>query len=114
MGDENDLREVMTEVLQQNGFVVWPAADGEQALEIFRQNRGKIALVLTDVVMPRMGGVEAARAIREIDEYIPVIFQTGYGEDTQMDATQAVSCSDVMQKPVKIAELLQLIQSRIA
>lgn len=111
--DEEKLRKVLAEVLRHNGFTVREACDGEQALEMYRRYRHETDLILMDVVMPNKGGVAAAAEIRAMDENVPIIFQTGYGESTQMEAARAISHSESLQKPVKIPELLQLIQSTI-
>jgi len=66
-----------------------------------------------DVVMPNMGGVAAAEEIRAMHADLPIIFQTGYGEDTQLTAAQTISHSESLQKPVKIPELLLLIEESL-
>jgi len=111
--DEPGLRLVLAEVLQQNGFAVWVASDGEEAVDLFRKNSNSIDLVLMDVVMPNMGGVAAAEEIRAMHADLPIIFQTGYGEDTQLTAAQTISHSESLQKPVKIPELLLLIEESL-
>jgi len=111
--DEQGLRTVFAEVLQQNGFTLWQAADGELAVATYAKYRAQIDLVLMDVVMPNKGGVAAALEIRAMDEHVPIIFQTGYGEETQLTAAQSIAHSHALQKPVKIDALLQLIQSSL-
>ncbi|WP_018293697.1 PAS domain S-box protein [Mariprofundus ferrooxydans] len=110
--DESNLRGVLAAVFRRNGFTVWQAGDGEQAVSTYRKLRDRIALVLTDVVMPNMGGVAAAREIREMDADVPIVFQTGYGEDTQLEAATAITNSESLQKPVRLDELLRLIAQR--
>jgi len=107
--DEASLREVLAEVLTHNGFSVLQAGDGEQAVALFQTHRERIALVLMDVVMPKMGGVAAAQQIRSLDAAVPIIFQTGYGEQTQLDAAEAIANSEALQKPVAMPELLAMI-----
>jgi len=112
--DERGLRDVLSDVLTLNGFVVLQASDGEQAVELYEKQRAQIKLVLMDVVMPVMGGVIAARKIRELSSDVPIIFQTGYGEKTQLDAAAAIARSYSLQKPVQIPELMKMIVERIA
>jgi len=111
--DEPDLRHVLADVLRQSQFMVLQAADGAQAVERFEVHHAEISLILMDVVMPNKGGVTAAREIREIDGSVPIIFQTGYGEATQLEAAAAISNSEAIQKPVQIPELMKLIMSKI-
>ena len=112
--DEDGLRKVLAEVLAHNGFTVLEASDGEQAVKKFSDNHEQIALVLMDVVMPNMGGVAAAQAIRALDADVPILFQTGYGEQTQLNAAGAISNSESLQKPVQIHELLSMIMAKIS
>ena len=111
--DADSLREVLAEVLQQSGFTIWEACDGEQAIAAYKAYGQKIDLVLMDVVMPNKGGLAAAADIRAMDADVPIIFQTGYGEQTQLDAAQAIAHSESLQKPVKIPELLEILARKI-
>jgi len=112
--DEESLRKVLAEVLDHNDFSVLQACDGEQAVALFRSNRERVALVLMDVVMPNMGGVMAAQEIRRIDAHVPIIFQTGFGEQTQLDAADSITHSAALQKPVLIPEMLRIIMKQIS
>jgi len=106
--DEVALRQVLVEVLQHNGFSVLEAGDGNQAVSQFKANHDEIDLVLMDVVMPNMGGVAAAKAIRDMDSDVPIVFQTGYGEQTQLDAAGSILHSKALQKPVQIPVMLKM------
>jgi len=112
--DEEGLRKVLAEVLAHNGFTVLEAGDGEQAVKKFSDNHDQVALVLMDVVMPNKGGVAAAQEIRALDAEVPIVFQTGYGEQTQLDAAGSIANSESLQKPVQIHELLSMIMSKIS
>ncbi|MDQ6997523.1 MAG: PAS domain S-box protein [Mariprofundus sp.] len=107
--DERELRHVLAEVLQHNGFKVLQAVDGEQAVETYKRYSDDIDLVLMDVVMPNKGGVMAAKEIRAMNANVPIIFQTGYGEQTQLDAAASINNSDSLHKPVQIPKLLMKI-----
>jgi len=58
------------------------AKNGEEAVEMYEQNREQVDLLLLDVVMPRMGGIEAYEPIREIGGDVPLILMTGYSAAT--------------------------------
>lgn len=107
--DEENLRDVLAEVLRSRGFLVLLVSDGEQAVEVFRNHQTKVDLVLMDVVMPNKGGLLAANEIREINADVPIIFQTGYGEQTQHETMASISNSSSLLKPVQIPELLKKI-----
>ncbi|MBM3775467.1 MAG: response regulator [Acidobacteria bacterium] len=76
--DGPSVRRLICEMLLQMGYEVLEAADGLDALAILDRHRSSIGLVLTDVVMPRMGGGELARRIGEMHPEIPILFMSGY------------------------------------
>ena len=79
--DEDALRKVAQRSLVGAGYEVMTASNGEEALEIGRRNRGEIDLLLTDVVMPRMGGRLLANEFLKIIPLIKIIFMSGYTDD---------------------------------
>jgi len=111
--DEVELRSILAEVLSHSGFLVLQASDGEQAVEVFRKHQLEVDLVLMDVVMPNRGGVSAAEDIRELDALVPILFQTGYGEKTQLEAVASITHSDALQKPVQVSVLLKKMAEMI-
>ncbi len=78
--DEAHLRRALTRIFESLGFVVLTAADGVEAIEVFRAGGARIDLVLMDLTMPRMGGVAAATAIHALRAEVPIVLVTGYGE----------------------------------
>jgi len=72
-------------MLVRLGFTVLSAGDGIEAVEMYRQHRPGICLVLSDVYMPKMNGWETLSALRRIDPDIPVILISGYSEEQVME-----------------------------
>ena len=79
--DEEALRALTRTVLEELGYTVLLAKDGAEAVAVYEANREKIALLLFDIVMPRMGGQEAYERIRSPNGPVPVIFMTGYSAE---------------------------------
>ena len=79
--DEPAVRELTAVILREQGYTVFEAVNGEEGLRMARQQGGKIDLVLTDVVMPVMGGKEMADALRASHPDTKVLFSSGYSED---------------------------------
>ena len=75
--DEDPVRQLTGIVLRQAGYAVIEAADGQEACEIYADRKDEINHVLMDVMMPRMGGLEAWKRIRELRE-VPILFCSGY------------------------------------
>ncbi|MGH9797297.1 MAG: ATP-binding protein, partial [Candidatus Polarisedimenticolia bacterium] len=81
--DEQAIREMMKDILESAGFEVVLASDGVEALEVYRQEWGRVALVLLDMVMPRMSGLETFRRILGMDRSARVILCSGYADNAQ-------------------------------
>lgn len=80
--DDEQVRKLAVRSLRGHGYDVIAASDGVEALEAFEQHRGDIALLITDVVMPRMGGHQLAKALRERAPRMKVLYTSGYTDDT--------------------------------
>ena len=76
--DELSEREFLDFVLRDKGYITYRAVDGQEALE-FAMQHGPFDLLLTDLVMPRMGGVELVQRLREIQTDLKVLYFTGFG-----------------------------------
>jgi two-component system cell cycle sensor histidine kinase/response regulator CckA len=101
-----------------HGYQVLPAQDGESALVIAKSHRGSIELLVTDIVMPNMNGVEAAQKIRSVRPEVKVIYMTGYAEEAFL-LTKSSTQEILLEKPVppavlvgKIKELLDMNNQR--
>src|SRR5579862_551781 len=80
--DEDEIRDMVGEYLQRHGYTVLNAKNGQEALEIALRYRGLIHLVITDVVMPQLGGRELAEEIRRMRPRTKVLFTSGYLDDS--------------------------------
>jgi two-component system cell cycle sensor histidine kinase/response regulator CckA len=79
--DDETVRRLMVRILEQRGYQVLEAGDGEQALKVLTAREAEIGLVLTDMVMPRMGGRELAARIRAGRPGFPVICMSGHTDE---------------------------------
>jgi two-component system, cell cycle sensor histidine kinase and response regulator CckA len=79
--DEHSVRSLAAEALAQQGYRVIEAQEGVEALKVSAKHRGGIDLLVTDVVMPQMGGRELAELIRVCRPEIKVLFTSGYTDD---------------------------------
>jgi len=109
--DEPDIREILEYNLKQAGYKVSKAKNGEEAVEKAKKNLPD--LILMDIMMPKMDGVEACRQIREdkkLDHTI-IAFLTARGEEFTEIASLEVGGDDFIQKPVKPKVLLSRIKA---
>jgi signal transduction histidine kinase/CheY-like chemotaxis protein len=101
--DEPLVRRTVVLALERAGHKVLTAGDGEEALALLRQDRHGVQLVLTDVVMPRLGGVELARAVRATQR-LPIVFMSGFHERQTELASERV-----LGKPFTADQLLSAV-----
>jgi PAS domain S-box-containing protein len=95
--DEDGLRDLAADVLQMHGYTVLAARDGDEALGIGERHHGRIDLLMTDVVMPHVGGHELARRLLERRPDVRVLYMSGYTDDAILrdrlnDAEVAMLC----------------------
>ena len=87
--DGETVRRLVCNLLNQCGYDVLEAGDGQEAMEVWERHRDSIHLVLTDVLMPRMGGRELARRLQAARPGTRILFMSGYGEDPAVYAALA-------------------------
>ena len=108
--DEKDIVSALKIYLTGEGYGLYEAYDGKEALEVIKNN--EIHLVLMDIMMPNMDGIEAVSKIREICN-IPVIFLTAKGEDTDKILGLNIGADDYVTKPFNPVELLARVKSQL-
>jgi len=109
--DEQMLRELAREILQDAGYQTLEAASGREALAVWRQHDGKIDLLLTDMVMPEgVSGMELAERLITETPALKVVFMSGYtSEDVSSELLQRTRASFI-QKPYGTAELTKVVR----
>ena len=108
--DDEGVREVATASLELHGYDVITALDGKDALRIAQDRREAIALVLTDVVMPNLGGSELACLLRERFPKLKVLFMSGYTADSVVRDGLLQSTLHFIQKPYTPLSLAQKVR----
>lgn len=113
--DETDLREAMAEALSDLlGYPVLQAADGVEAVEVFRAHGEDIALILMDAQMPRMGGTEAFEAIKRLRPGARALLCSGYGEAFGAATAKSYGFLGFLTKPFRLAELKAAVEKALA
>jgi PAS domain S-box-containing protein len=109
--DNSSVRELAKEVLEQFGYTVIEARDGEDAISKFEQSAKNIDLVILDVVMPKKNGREVYEAIKMINPEIKVFFMSGYAADILSDKGMYEKKLEYVAKPVSPQELLNKVRT---
>ncbi len=112
--DDSAIRGNVRDCLQQLGYTVLEAESGEAALEVCQQKQGKIDLVITDLIMPGIGGQEMARRLGEQYPDVRVLFTSGYTEGTVAQLEMLQEGSSFLPKPYSVADLSSAIHRILA
>jgi CheY-like chemotaxis protein len=111
--DEPDIREMASVVLEAAGFEVATAADGLEAVSVFRARQAEFGLVVLDMNMPRMGGDDALREIRALRPDIPAVIASGYSEEDATASVTGLGLMGFLQKPFRPKELTAMARHAI-
>ena len=106
--DEPNIREVVSLYLSRDGHSVIPAADGEEALRLYRQSEPD--LVVLDLMLPKVSGLEVCRRI-QADERVPVVMLTARGEEEDRIVGLGIGADDYMVKPFSPRELAARVEA---
>jgi DNA-binding response OmpR family regulator len=107
--DEPGIRSVLEMGMRQAGFDVWLASDGLEAIEVYQNNRQGIDVVLLDVRMPILDGVQTLTALRALAPGIPCCFISGHlGVYTEADLQNA-GAARILPKPFVLDEVKQAV-----
>jgi CheY-like chemotaxis protein len=97
--DDDNLRKLAQEVLLRHGYRVLDAENGEDALKVGKEHEGPIHLLLTDVVMPKMGGKELAERLQPLYPQMKVIYMSGYTDNAIVHHGVLAQELNFIQKP---------------
>ncbi|MCU0804830.1 MAG: PAS domain S-box protein [Burkholderiales bacterium] len=112
--DEASVAAFMQELLAGWGLETTAATDASDALERLRSRPGGFDLVVTDLTMPGMTGIQLARAIAAIDPALPVILSTGYSDGVSEDALRGANIRALLRKPIETAALRSLVEAELS
>ena len=114
MDDESTLRDLMAHALRNAGYNVLEASDGSEGLEVVEQHAGRIDLMVSDIIMPRISGSELAQRLRQIRPGIPVILVSGRAEAAYFGQVQHEEYAEkVLHKPFRVAELIKRVAAAL-
>lgn len=112
--DEAGIRALVRKILRRQGYQVIEAANGEDALGKAQEFEAPIHLVITDMMMPRMGGRELVERLRERDQDLKVLFVSGYSDDATVYARDLGPGTEFLQKPFTLGSLLEKVKEILA
>ena len=111
--DEITIAKTLSMVLENKGYKVLTAFDGNEALPLYREHANEIDLVLTDVMMPGMDGVALSRALKKINPQVKILASTGQASETRQDELHALGVDVILHKPYDAKNLLAALHTAI-
>ncbi len=110
--DELALREFLTQVLKGKGYNVLAADDGQTGLAVF-STHDEISIVLSDIGLPNMSGVELLETIKKLNPAAKVILASGYVEDEEKERAIRFGVTALLPKPYQLDEVLRLVRTAL-
>ncbi len=111
--DEPIVLRTLSRFLDDFGFDVLEARDGREAVELFDEHGPNVDLVILDVTMPRLGGLEACQQMRAQRPDVPVLFSSGYNEQDLSCELERVNATGFLRKPYRIIQLEKLLKKLV-
>ncbi|HEY5765642.1 MAG TPA: response regulator, partial [Candidatus Deferrimicrobiaceae bacterium] len=108
--DEEMVRDLACEVLKEYGYNVLEASTGPEAIEIGKRHAGTIHLLVTDMVMPGMSGIETAQKLAAFRPGIPILYISGYSREAILQMGDAIPAGTFLQKPITPTNLLSSVR----
>ena len=108
--DQKELRDLLKKTLLKYGFQVWVAPDGNEALRLIKENSVQFEIIVTDIVMPEMSGVELAEHVSKLLPETKILFMSGYYDGQAKGLRLKTGQSDFLHKPFTPKELVQSLR----
>jgi|WetSurMetagenome_2_1015567.scaffolds.fasta_scaffold309034_2 DNA-binding response OmpR family regulator len=105
--DEDEIRKLLAVMFESEGYTVYQATDGIEALELVRAHVDDVLLLVTDLGLPRLGGLELIREARALIPTLGVIAASGYGHMNVRSELRNIGVEDFFPKPFSPIELLE-------
>ena len=111
--DDDNLRNLLQRTLEAVGFPVLPAADGAQGLRLCQQHNGTIDLMVSDIVMPRLNGLQLAEQVRATHPDMKFLFITGFADEFPELRELVRTGATILEKPFLPSELLRKVEDTL-
>jgi PAS domain S-box-containing protein len=108
--DEEVVRALVRQILEDSGYTVLTASDGEEAIEVATASKIPVHLVVTDIIMPKMGGREAARSLEKIFPGVSILYMSGYTDEAIVHHGVLESGISFLEKPFTPDALLRKVR----
>ncbi|AFM25681.1 PAS domain S-box protein [Desulfomonile tiedjei] len=111
--DEDMVRDLGARILRRAGYTVLTANNGQNALEVFKEESSLISLVILDLIMPELGGKDCLPELLKIDPAVKVLIASGYAADAATQECIRLGAKGFVAKPFRLKELLQNVRKTL-
>jgi CheY-like chemotaxis protein len=108
--DDDPVRDLGGKVLGMSGYTVITASDGESALQIYREEKERIDLVILDLIMPGMGGAKCLQKLLEMAPLAKVVIASGYSGNGQLEGAEEIGAKAFINKPYEVQQMLRVVR----
>jgi two-component system, cell cycle sensor histidine kinase and response regulator CckA len=109
--DDETTREMMTELLKQSGYSVFSTSDCEEAIKLYSENMEKIDLIISDLIIPGMGGKKMVETLLDINPLAKIIIASGYNIQESAAYVKEWGAKDFISKPYEINRMLKVLNN---
>jgi len=108
--DEEIITRVVEKMLSRLGYKVTARTDSEEALDLFRAQPGSFDMVITDLTMPKLSGIELTRELKKLRPDLPILMATGHGKIVSEETANSLGVAALVSKPFRIKEIAKTIR----
>jgi DNA-binding response OmpR family regulator len=108
--DELEIRTLLAEVFRMESYEVFQASDGMEALSVFENNRERIDLMITDLGLPNLGGIELIERVRSLKPSVKIIGSSGYGRENIREEVLNAGGDEFIPKPYVTGDLIRTVR----
>ena len=112
--DDRPLLQLLSKMLERGGYIPLAAENAQDALELYRANRGEVPLVVTDLVMSGEDGAQFVDELRKVDPKARILVSTGYHNEDDLAVIRRKGIEGIILKPYQSAELLKRVRELLA
>ncbi len=111
--DEINILKFIKDILEEKGFTVFAAQDAETACRIFARQSSRIDLLITDIILPKMNGVQLARKLTDAQPDMKLLFMSGYAPETLCQQRSFEEGVDFIQKPFGLHDFMKIVHQTL-
>jgi CheY-like chemotaxis protein len=111
--DEELLIEMISLMLKSKGYTVYCARDGIKAVDLYKEHKDKIALILTDMGLPELTGIDEFKKLKEIDPNVRVVFASGFFDPDVKSELLKAGAKGFIQKPYEANDILRIVRETL-